>query len=215
MSCSFKQKSLSIDLEIDVKDNKLFNLAAVRGDNGASISLHNNSIHSLLSKLDDFADDLSYLLGHNIISHDVPHLKVVKPGLKILNLPCIDTLMLNPLVFPRNPYHHLVKHYISADICRQSINDPELDSRLALTLFDDQCEELMKLQNESPELLTIWHWLTTIDGSYDGFDILFKEIRATTRPEDEVAKTVIYDYIKDKGCVNNAVKIINDAVDIG
>jgi ATP-dependent DNA helicase RecQ len=23
----------------------------------------------------------------------------------------IDTLWLNPLAFPRNPYHHLVKHY--------------------------------------------------------------------------------------------------------
>ena len=40
--------------------------------------------------------------------------------------------MLNPLAFPRNPYHHLVKHYQDGQLNRGRVNDPELDARLAL-----------------------------------------------------------------------------------
>lgn len=32
-------------------------------------------------------------------------------GLQRRSAAPIDTLWLNPLAFPRNPYHHLVKHY--------------------------------------------------------------------------------------------------------
>ncbi len=49
--------------------------------------------------------------------------------LQILTKPPIDTLWLDPLAFPRNPYHRLVKHYkdgrLQADVRRQN----EWDSR--------------------------------------------------------------------------------------
>ena len=35
----------------------------------------------------------------------------MRPRLAKLAEAPIDTLWLNPLAFPRNPYHHLVKHY--------------------------------------------------------------------------------------------------------
>ncbi|MBL8396021.1 MAG: hypothetical protein JNK99_14960 [Candidatus Accumulibacter sp.] len=50
------------------------------------------------------------MLGHNFIHFDRPHLAAVAPRLRLLALPVIDTLWLNPLAFPRHPYHHLVKY---------------------------------------------------------------------------------------------------------
>lgn len=39
------------------------------------------------------------------------------------------------LAFPRNPYHHLVKHYPHGQLQRGRWNDPELDARLTLEVF--------------------------------------------------------------------------------
>ena len=62
------------------------------------------------------------------------------PDFRLLKLPAVDTLRLSPLAFPRNPYHHLVKHYQDGRLRRGRINDPELDARLALEVFNDQRE---------------------------------------------------------------------------
>ena len=64
-----------------------------------------------LAKLEGLADSTDFLLGHNLIDFDLPHLQAVNPRLRLLQLPAVDTLRRNPLAFPRNPYHHLVKHY--------------------------------------------------------------------------------------------------------
>ena len=84
-----------------------FAFAAVRPDVDRPLVFPGGS----LEKLDDFADGADFLLGHNLIAFDLPHLKAAKPDLRMLKLPPVDTLWLNPLAFPRNPYHHLVKHY--------------------------------------------------------------------------------------------------------
>ena len=125
-----------------------------------------NSLAGVLAKLDDLAGGAEFLLGHNLIEFDLPHLKAVSPNLGLLRLPSVDTLRLNPLAFPRNPYHHLVKHYQDGQLKRGRRNDPELDARLTLEVFANQQKEL----RDSPaDLLTAWHWLTTEeDGA--GFD---------------------------------------------
>ena len=63
-----------------------------------------------MRKLDNLADRALYLLGHNLIAFDLPQLRAAQPNLRLLSKDVIDTLRLNPLAFPRNPYHHLVKH---------------------------------------------------------------------------------------------------------
>ena len=50
----------------------------------------------------------------------------------------MDTLRLNHLACPRNPYYYLVKHYQDGSLRRGRLNDPELDARLALEVFVDQ-----------------------------------------------------------------------------
>ena len=141
----------------------------------------------LWSNLDDFATGADFLLGHNLIDFDFPHLRAVNPELKLLGLPAVDTLRLNPLAFPRNPYHHLVKHYQDGQLKRGRINDPELDARLALEVFSNQ---LSALSAAPKELLTAWHWLTSANDGF-GFDLVFKSIRNSPRPADTQALEAI------------------------
>jgi ATP-dependent DNA helicase RecQ len=89
-------------------------------------------------QLQDFAEfgaAATYILGHNILSHDIPRLRQIAPHLAILRKPAIDTLYLSPLAFPANPYHRLVKNY---QIVRDSINDPAQDALLAGKVFAEQ-----------------------------------------------------------------------------
>ena len=116
------------------------------------------NLKTALTQLDALANGASFVLGHNLIDFDLPYLKAAKPNLRLLQLPAVDTLRLSPLAFPRNPYHALVKHYQDAGLRRGRINDPELDARLALALFDD---ELKALKAMPPDLLTAWHRLIT------------------------------------------------------
>lgn len=76
-------------------------ISFVRGDLG--------DLNDALNRLDVLADDVAFLLCHNLIRFDLPHLKAVLPDLRLYGKPAVDTLWLNPLAFPRNPYRHLVE----------------------------------------------------------------------------------------------------------
>lgn len=153
----FAADCLALDLEVGRKNNRIHAVAAVRND-GASFHRHGD-LASAWAELDAFAEGATYLLGHNLITFDLPHLQAARPDLRLLELPPVDTLRLNPLAFPRNPYHHLVKHYQDGQLVRERVNDPELDARLSLELLADQRKAL---REAAPDLLIAWHWLTTM-----------------------------------------------------
>ena len=128
---------ISLDLEVGKGDNRIRAFAGLRPDLGQSEVFSGGNLPAGLARLDALAEDASHVLGHNLIAFDLPHLAAEKPDLRLLKLPIIDTLRLSPLAFPRNPYHHLVKHYQDGGLRRGKLNDPELDARLALEVFDD------------------------------------------------------------------------------
>lgn len=90
---------------------------------------------SAFRQLDDFGDAADVVLGHNIQDHDIPILKQASSRLRLFRKPVIDTLLLSPLAFPENPYHHLVKDH---KLVKDSVNDPVADARLAAQVFRDQ-----------------------------------------------------------------------------
>jgi len=142
---SFAPRCLSIDLEVGLRDGRIHSFAAVRGDRPeASLHFKQGELVPALGQLDTLAEGASFLLGHNLIAFDLPHLAAVKPDLRLLQLPAVDTLWLNPLAFPRNPYHHLVKHYQDGQLKRGRLNDPLLDAQLTLEVFRNQHEALSK-----------------------------------------------------------------------
>lgn len=109
---NFAPRCLSLDLEVGVRDSRIHRFAALRGDcPDASLHYQQGNLLAALEQLDTLADGTNFLLGHNLIAFDLPHLAAAKADLRLLQLPAVDTLWLNPLAFPRNPYHHLVKHY--------------------------------------------------------------------------------------------------------
>ena len=209
---SFLSRYLSLDLEVG-KDNRIRAFGGISADTGRTLVFptDRDSLFTALVKLDDLSKGADFLLGHNLIAFDLPHLKVAKPDLWLLQMPAVDTLLLNPLAFPRHPYHNLVKHYQDGSLRRGRVNDPVLDAGLALEVFHDQ---LGALRDTPPELLVAWHWLTTIhDGA--GFDRVFTVLRRSPRPADREAAGAIRAFLHGNACEAHTGEVVADAIRYG
>ena len=116
-------------------------------------------------------------------------------------------LRLSPLAFPRNPYHHLVKHYHDGGLKRGQVNDPELNARLALEVFGDQRQAL---REAAPDLLAAWHWLSTPkpEGKNRALDDFFSELRGSHRPSDTEALAVIGKRLSDIACATHGRQVM-------
>ena len=206
-------RCLSLDLEVGKGDERIHALAGVRPDTGQALTIPQvgRNPARALARLDELADSADFVLGHNLIDFDLPHLRAANPNLRLLELPAVDTLRLNPLAFPRNPYHYLVKHYQDGSLRRGRVNDPELDARLALEVFDDQQKAFGMA---APELLTAWHWLTTADGGA-GFDRFFSIIRRSPRPSYEEAHGAIRKCLNGISCRTHGRAAMDDAAPTG
>ena len=202
-------RCLSLDLEVSTRDDRIYALAGVRPDTGKSLVFpsEGQSITAALSRLDNLSGGADFLLGHNLIAFDLPKLQAANPSLRLLRLPAVDTLRLNPLAFPRNPYHHLVKHYQEGQLRRGRINDPELDARLTLEVFNNQQEAL---RAAPADLLTAWHWLTSVQVG-TGFDWVFTLLRGSGRPSDSEAHEAIRRRLTGNACVTHGNEAIANA----
>ena len=201
-------RCLSVDLEVSVRDRRIRSLAGVRRDSGVSLTFpgRRETLQQGLERLDVLAEGADFVLGHNLTKFDLDHLQAAAPELKLLRFLAVDTLWLNPLAFPRNPYHHLVKHYQDGQLKRGRLNDPELDARLTLELFGDQLNAL----SEVPEdLLRAWHWLTSQAGSY-GFDLVFRSIRGSDRPAKTSAMSAIENRLSGSACRTAIASVIEN-----
>lgn len=150
------ERCLSVDLEVDPKKAEIFDLAAVRFGPGAAVVAGKGRLQQSLDKLEAALKTTSYIIGHNILRHDIEHLLAARPRLRDKMMAPIDTLWLNPLAFPRNPYHHLVKHHHDGRLHAGHVNDPELDARLVFDVLSNQIEAL---KGQSPAIC-FWRGIT-------------------------------------------------------
>ena len=155
----------ALDLEVD-RQGQIRHVGAIRDDAKSfeQKGLNRRNTESVLRQLDDFCRPARFILGHNLIDHDLLKLRAVSPGLAILQKPVIDTLFLSPLAFPRNPYHSLVKDY---KMVRDSMNDPVKDASLAMKIFADEYLDLQALARKKPELLRFYHHCFATPGHSD------------------------------------------------
>ena len=188
---------LSIDLEVDINTARINALAAWRPDAGERLTTRNGPPDAReVSRLDRMAQGARFVLGNNLIAFDIPHPQAACPGLGLLSLPRLDTLLLNPLAFPRRPYHRLAKHYKDAGLLRRTRNDPLLDSQLAHEALAGQYRELGKA---SPEALATWHWLSSAaHGS--AFDEFFSLRRDGQRPTRDLGQEILRRYLSGRAC---------------
>lgn len=204
-------KCVSIDLEIDPKTNRIQSFAGVRQKPIESYVFKRGNLLEALDGLDRFSDAAEFVVGHNFITFDARHLETIKRDLRFLSKPIIDTLWLNPLAFPRNPYHHLVKHYQDGRLQAGHVNDPELDADLVLTVLSNQIEALSEINDADPEITRVYHYLTTTQLDHAGFNAVFEFVRGTRRPGPAEAQTAIRRLLRGVACVHKIETVIPEA----
>ncbi len=204
-------KCVSVDLEVDPNSGRIFSFAAIRSDTADTCTYSKGNLAAALRALDEYAAGAEFMLGHNLIKHDLHHLREADGSLKILAKPPIDTLWLNPLAFPRNPYHRLVKHYKDGRLQAGKASDPELDARLVLTVLRNQFSEFRNLARDHPHLLTALHWLATSTQQSQGFESVFGSARGAPRPDSPQARDAIRQVLAGRACTGQIELIIPGA----
>ena len=120
-----------------------------------------------LDRLDAVAEGAAYVLGHNLIRFDLPLLQAVNPHMRLFDLPAVDTLMLNPLAFPQNPYHYLVKHYQDGNCAAVASTTRSWTPDLTWSYLTDQ-QKAFEERDGGSDLMVAWHWLTTTGNALRG-----------------------------------------------
>ena len=193
----FLSRCVSVDLEVDPKSARLFAFAAVRAE--ASLVHKGGALDPALDRFEVFCEGAAHLVGHNILRHDLPHLVANRARLAGLGAAPVDTLWLNPLAFPRNPYHRLVKHYHDGRLQVGHVNDPEQDARLALHVLSDQITAFAHLGQDAPDALLAYHHLTTRGEVSTGFDAVFTVLRGPA-PSEATAHAAIRRLLENRAC---------------
>ncbi len=121
-----QRKIVFIDTEVGIDDEKIHDIGALRFDRAV---FHGASLPEFLK----FVEDAEFLCGHNIVHHDLKYISKAN-GNKI-TAKAIDTLYLSPLLFPRKPYHKLLK---DDKLQTESLNNPVNDCKKSATLFFDE-----------------------------------------------------------------------------
>ncbi|MDZ4197564.1 MAG: RecQ family ATP-dependent DNA helicase, partial [Candidatus Izemoplasmatales bacterium] len=149
-----------IDTEVNIKSKRIVDIGCVK-ENGEKF--HSDSF----SQLNLFIRKVDFLVGHNIINHDIIYLRKTEVSKHINPAMCIDTLFLSTLLFPERPYHALVK---DDKLETDSINNPLIDAQHSQKLFYDEIIAFQKLDIDMQDILY------TLLKDIDGFSAFFKHI---------------------------------------
>lgn len=193
-------RCLSLDLEVDPSSGRILALAAVRRDRPGGLVARGAQVAAALDALPGLAGGADFILGHNIRRFDLPQLLARRPALAALAPRLIDTLWLNPLAFPQNPYHHLVKHHHDGRLVAGHVNDPERDARLVFEVFANQLQAFAALAGAAPDALTAWHYLCTRLPGTAGFDAVLAQARAAPCPAAPEAQDAVRRLLDGRAC---------------
>jgi ATP-dependent DNA helicase RecQ len=168
---------LFFDLELHTGSGRILDIGALwRGDvfRKASVEV-----------FEQFAGGARLLCGHNIVDHDLPALKKYLNGSSLPAKPAIDTLYWSALLFPRKPYHRLVKDY---QLQGDALNNPLADAKLTRDLLIDLLDAYQKLPQERK---AIYYSLLAEKPDFQGFFALIDEgERPPILPQGQLAALV-------------------------
>lgn len=117
-----------------------------------------------LRRLQDLISSTKFIIGHNILEHDLKVLKA-RLGEKIVEgKVVIDTLLWSPILFANRPYHKLVKGYKLINEAEYS--NPLSDSKICMKLFNDQLAAFQSLNDQFKRVL---YALLKHHSGYSGF----------------------------------------------
>ena len=177
-----------VDTEVGLKDHKIHDIGALRYD-GATF--HQASKTELEKFLEEGKVD--FICGHNIIHHDAHYLQ--------LNGILIDTLYLSPLLFPKHPYHHLVK---DDKLMSEQINNPVNDCEKAKELLMDEVAAWNQLSENKKKIFTL---LLQQEEEFRGFLMYVEAIEASS---DKTESTL--ENSKASSITSDAIKEVSDLI---
>lgn len=125
------------DTEIDSNSGRVLDIGGIK-ENG--LPFHSASIEKFI----EFIRGSEYLCGHNILNHDLKYVQGAIDVAHIGNLRYIDTLYFSPLLFPKRPYHALLK---DDKLQTEELNNPFNDSIKARDLFFDEVNAFHRMDN--------------------------------------------------------------------
>ena len=182
-----KNSVVFFDTEVSFNDNKIHDIGAVK--DGAVF--HSASVREFCA----FFDGTQYLCGHNIIHHDLEFMRK-DPDFNI-EYKAIDTLYLSPLLFPKSPYHKLLK---DDKLQNDQLNNPVNDSMKASVLFYDECNSFASLDKDFKDILCC---LLSDVREFEGF---FEYVGYSTKKTDLPA--LVKSYFKGRICSNADINTI-------
>jgi len=189
------QYTLLLDIEVNEK-NEIYSLGAVLGEQTFACAGKRNIERQMLARFDDFCRDARFVLGHNILNHDLPRLRQVVPELSLFAKPAIDTLFLSPLAYPANPYHRLIKNY---QIVRDSINDPVQDAVLAGKVFTEQWQALVEQFAANADVVLLYRGLLATDAGLAGTADALACMGIPLLSGDDLLETFVW-FARKHGC---------------
>lgn len=128
-----------VDTEVGLKDHKIHDIGALRYDGATFHQASQTALNKFLQE-----GKVDYICGHNLIHHDAHYLQ--------LNGILIDTLYLSPLLFPKRPYHHLVK---DDKLMSEQMNNPVNDCEKAKELLMDEIAAWNQLSERRRKIFTL------------------------------------------------------------
>lgn len=126
-----------IDTEISYSGD-ILDMGALSFD-GATF--HSSSIQQFKK----FLSNYEYICGHNIIHHDLKFISHILPK----NAKFVDTLYLSPLLFPKRPYHKLIK---DDKIYKNDTNNPLSDAQKSAEIFVSEIDAFNNLEENIKKL---------------------------------------------------------------
>lgn len=170
-----------IDTEIGIDDKRIHDIGAMHSDHSI---FHSASIQSFC----DYIVGVKFICGHNVIHHDLPYLKTAgcEPTAK-----AIDTLYLSPLLFPKRPYHALLKN---DKLQAEELNNPVNDCQKAERLFYDEVNAFYALPQKVKQIFCCLLY------PYEEFTGFFDYVKF--RPYHSNVPALIQNEFKGKICAN-------------
>ncbi len=143
-----------IDTEVSARSGQALDFGAVKADDAG---LHTSDPKAFAR----FLSGASFICGHNIYGHDLKYIQALIPEESPVML--IDTLYLSPLLFPRKPYHALLK---DDKLQVDDSNNPLNDAIKAKELLGDELKAFNQL---SDNLKSIYYSLLRAHEPFAGF----------------------------------------------
>ncbi len=166
-----EKRIVFVDTEVNPETGKVLDYGAV--------SDHGETCHSASAAVfGSFIQNAGYLCGHNFLKHDRQYVhKIVQENCP--DVLVIDTLFLSPLLFPRRPYHSLLK---DDKLQTEELNNPLNDAQKCKDLFEDEKTAFLSL----PE--TLQQVFGTLLGNREEFSAFFSLMATPVlyNPTDEI-----------------------------